>query len=89
MADGKMVVLGLTALALLALAQRPSPPAGVATLDGVIVDAVTMVPIPGVLVTVGSWSGLTDASGVYSVTGITPGIYIIVFSKDGYETMTI
>lgn len=44
-------------------------------------------PIQGALVTIGSNFGLTDASGVYSVT-LNKGDYTVVVSADGYEIAT-
>ena len=64
----------------------PIPPL-VANLYGVVTDAETGYPLPGVKVTIDGLVVFTDASGNYGFTGLTPGAYTITFEKDGYETL--
>lgn len=64
----------------------PIPPP-VASLYGVVVDAETGSPIPGVLVTIDGLGTYTDSLGRYVFDGLTPGSYTITFEKDGYETL--
>ncbi len=65
----------------------PIPPP-MANLYGVVTDAETGTPISGVKVTIDGVITQTDASGNYGFEGLTPGSYVIQFSKDGYETVT-
>jgi protocatechuate 3,4-dioxygenase beta subunit len=62
------------------------PPTG--TLTGRVTDSATAAAISGVTVTLAGTTTLTDASGNYGFTGITPGTYTVTFSKAGYNTVT-
>ena len=64
----------------------PIPPP-VANLYGVVTDAETGSPIPGVEVTLNGLVTYTDSLGRYAFEGLSPGSYTIEFSKDGYETL--
>ncbi|MBA7468606.1 hypothetical protein ES707_03857 [subsurface metagenome] len=62
-------------------------PPGLANLSGRVTDAETGSPIAGM---VGIYAGriiTTDADGVYSLTGLTPGSYTIKFDVLDYETL--
>jgi protocatechuate 3,4-dioxygenase beta subunit len=59
------------------------------TLSGRVTKTDGTTPIGGVSVQVGSMTAvLTDGNGDYSVTGIAPAAYSVVFSKLGYDTVT-
>ena len=45
----------------------------------------TSTGVPGVLVTVGSKSGISDAYGNYVVSGVAPGAYTVKATKTGYS----
>jgi len=60
-----------------------------ASIYGRVVDSDTGSGISGVLVQVGGYSGYTNSSGDYDITGIPAGNYTVTFSKAGYETMAI
>ena len=53
------------------------------SVSGAIVDS-GGAPLPGVSVSVGSASALTDAGGNYTITGIPAGDYTLTPSKTGY-----
>lgn len=55
---------------------------------GKVLDSVTNKPIPGLLVTCGGASTITDAFGKFIFNGLPPGIHLLnIYSKDGtYET---
>jgi hypothetical protein len=55
----------------------------------VVTDASTGLPIPGVAVVLAGNSVLTDAGGNYTFDNITPGSYIVSFTKTGYQTVTL
>jgi protocatechuate 3,4-dioxygenase beta subunit len=61
----------------------------IATIKGVVTDASTGLPIPGVAVVLAGNSVLTDAGGNYTFDNITPGSYIVSFTKTGYQTVTL
>ncbi len=59
----------------------------IATLEGVVSDSLG--PLQGVLVAIsGIASTITDASGYYAFSNLTPGTYTITFSIYGYNTIT-
>ena len=62
-----------------------APP--VANLYGVVRDAQTGYALQGVKVTIAGLTTYTNANGEYGFSGLTPGSYIITFSKDGYQTL--
>ena len=64
----------------------PIPPP-VANLYGVVSDADTGYVLAGVKVTIDGLTTYTDSMGRYEFEGLTPGAYVIEFSKDGYETL--
>jgi hypothetical protein len=71
------------------LTPLPLPPEaeGRASLEGVIRDAVTGAPIPGVRIQCQRpiWrDGSSDATGAYRLADLPPGSYLIMLSKDGY-----
>jgi len=79
-------VLGTVALVALARAAPPEPEPGLANLYGVVTDAETGNPIPGVLVALNGLQVYTDAGGNYLFGDLEPGEYLLQFSKAGYET---
>jgi protocatechuate 3,4-dioxygenase beta subunit len=62
------------------------PPTG--TLTGKVTDSATGAAISGVTVSLAGTNTTTDSSGNYGFTGITPGTYVITFTKAGYNTVT-
>lgn len=67
-----------------------APPA-TTVLFGIVADANTGQPIPGVQVVMGGVGRETDGQGRYRFEGewLVPGEYSITFTKDGYETLTL
>lgn len=59
-----------------------------ASLCGIVTDALSQEPVPGVGVGVGSYTAVTDSLGEYCISGIGLGTYDVIFVKDGYETRT-
>ena len=78
--------LGLAAVAAIAALAWAAPPPGRANLYGNVTDAVTGNPIPGVLVSLNGLEVYTDAGGNYSFTDLDTGVYVLQFSKEGYQT---
>jgi len=58
------------------------------TLSGTVTDLITLLPVGGVTVTAGAFSATTLADGSYTLGGVTPGTYDVVFSKAGYLDYT-
>ncbi len=56
-------------------------------LSGTVYELGTSLPIEGVTVTAGDYSGVTNASGQYSFS-IYAGTYNVTAAKTGYESMT-
>lgn len=80
--------LGLAAalgIATLARAAPPTPPPGRANLYGMVTDADTGEPIPGVLVSINGMEAYTDATGNYAFADLDLGTYSLFFQKGGYE----
>jgi hypothetical protein len=61
----------------------------IATIKGVVTDASTRLPIPGVTVVLAGNSVNTDAGGNYVFDNITPGTYTISFTKTGYQPVIL
>ncbi len=62
--------------------------ANTATIQGVVVDD-TGVPVAGVKVQLtgpATYSGTTDSTGAFSITGVAQGVYVLAASKAGYQT---
>lgn len=80
---------GLTGL-LIALRKKPAlPPVGT-SLTGVVSDAPTGLPLPGVWVTLGSQTFYTDNSGQYLFQDLDPLTgYTATFDKLGYALLTV
>jgi len=70
---------------LLDVALVPIPPP-VANLSGVVTDADTGNPLPGVKVSINGQIAYTNASGMYDFVDLAPGSYTVIFEKDGYNT---
>lgn len=79
-----LALVGILGLATIAWAAPPVP--GRANLYGMVTDAVTGEPIPGVLVSLNGLEIYTDASGNYTFADLEPREYVLQFSKEGYET---
>ena len=58
------------------------------TLMGVVTDATTGLPIPGVSINLGGVIKTTGPDGTYNFTDITPGTYAVTFSKTGYQAQS-
>lgn len=61
------------------------------TIRGTVTDKLTQLTLPGVTVSLSGETGkgtTTDAAGRFSITGVTPGRYDIVFSVVGYAPYT-
>ncbi|MBN1965165.1 MAG: carboxypeptidase regulatory-like domain-containing protein [Anaerolineae bacterium] len=69
----------------------PREPATTGSLTGNIIDSFTNLYLPDVTVTlVGtSLTATTDDLGRFLITSIAPGTYQVVFTKDGYDTITL
>lgn len=59
-----------------------------ASLYGVVTDAMTGLPISGVRVSIDNLATYTNANGEYLFEGLAPGAYVVVFSKEGYASVT-
>jgi hypothetical protein len=56
-------------------------------LSGMVTEANSGTPIDGAVVTIGDWSGTTDATGMYNIPGILVGTYDgVTCEADGYIT---
>ena len=84
---GSMVTITAGNTTTLDTTMTPNPTTG--ALSGKVTDSVTGLPLAGVSVSIGSWSGITNSSGDYAVVGITPGTYEVTFTKSGYQTVTV
>lgn len=73
-------------LATRAKAEPEPPPLGLANLYGKVTDADTGSPLAGVLVALDGMQAYTDSGGNYTLTDLTPGQYVLQFSKEGYQT---
>lgn len=76
-----------------ATASKDTSGAGVyGTFTGVVTDSITQQPLAGVTVTVstgtGNVSAVTDASGIYTLSGLHLGTYTVSFVKTGYQAVT-
>ena len=52
------------------------------SIKGVVTDEATSEPMPGVTVTVGSQTAITESDGSYQITELLPGTYAVVFEMD-------
>ena len=94
MKNGKKVAIGVGTMAglgaLIYLATRveakPPPPPGRANLYGKVTDAITGIPIGGVLVSLNGLEVSTNTGGNYIFEDLDPGAYLLQFTKEGYET---
>jgi hypothetical protein len=59
------------------------------TLSGTVTDLITLLPLGGVTVTAGTFSTTTLADGSYTLGGVTPGTYDVVFSLATYLDYTV
>lgn len=54
-------------------------------LTGVLRDAITGKPIPGVTISVGNFTAVTDSNGYYSISGLSCGTYTVTAYVSGYS----
>ncbi|MFP4542373.1 MAG: carboxypeptidase-like regulatory domain-containing protein, partial [Opitutales bacterium] len=59
--------------------------------EGVVLDSVTDAAVEGAAVFIGmsGGSGRTDASGVYTIEGVEPGVYDVRIFKSGFQLQAI
>src|SRR3954469_6022208 len=82
--------VSLAALLLVFAAGSAQAQTGTGALTGTVVDHVTKKPVEGVFVSVSSpalqdqQTASTDASGLYRIPNLPPGVYFIRFDKEGY-----
>jgi protocatechuate 3,4-dioxygenase beta subunit len=81
---GVVAGVGLAAL-LIAVNAKPTSATGLAELSGQVLDDYGR-PVSGVTVNLSGLITTTDADGRYQYTGLQPGIYMISFTKEGYES---
>ena len=84
-------LLGLVVLICLSLCQVTGALAGqTGVISGTVVNAATGSPIAGVSVTAvsptGKYSTVTNSTGFYSFTGVSPDTYTVSFKADGYQS---
>ena len=58
------------------------------SVTGTVTDTEDGSAIPGVMVSDGSRTAATDASGKYTLADVPPGSYEVTASKEGYESIT-
>ncbi|HEX7090848.1 MAG TPA: SusC/RagA family TonB-linked outer membrane protein [Longimicrobiales bacterium] len=79
--------LGVTLALLLLLAASPLAAQGPAgTIRGRVVDGSTQQPLPGVIVSVGERTTLTDTEGRYLIVGVPAGTHTVRAASLGYAT---
>ena len=54
------------------------------TLNGIVYDAETLMPVKGASVDIGTQSDTTDKNGCFALENVAPGSYTISIVKDGY-----
>jgi hypothetical protein len=70
-------------------ADQLPPPAGYASVSGVIVDGTTNAPIAGAVVTIDTvLTATTDASGKFSIDKVPSGITDYAVQATGYQPLT-
>lgn len=77
----------LTALVLRAIAAEPQLNAVPGSISGTVVDAVSGAPLQGVSLSLSgaaTATATTDASGAFSLAGLSSGDYTLAFSKSAY-----
>lgn len=65
-----------------------TPSTGVGSVAGTVSDATSAVAIEGAVVTIGTFSDTSDATGAYLLSGITAGTQTVTATKTGYENYT-
>jgi subtilisin family serine protease/uncharacterized membrane protein len=76
------VLQGTTAVANFSLSQIIVP----GSITGSVTDAKDGSAISGAQVSDGTRTATTDATGKYTIANVPPGTYVVVASKEGYET---
>jgi len=76
------VLQGTTAVANIFLSQIIVP----GTITGTVTDAEDGSPVVGAIVSDGTRTVVTDATGEYTIDNVPPGSYQVVASKEGYES---
>jgi|GEM_PF-1109527 len=59
------------------------------TISGFVRDISTTALIDSAIITFDTTSYLTDVTGNFNITGLTPGYYDLFATKEGYDTMTL
>jgi hypothetical protein len=74
----------LTMLTVSLSAQAPATKPG--SVDGVVTNSVTSEPLKKVVVTLGDmYTAITDAAGHFHFNNVTPGVYVLLPNKDGFQ----
>ena len=88
-----LAAIGIAAGVFCGASFSPAAAATTGTITGRVTVANTGAPISGVTATAaspsGSRSGVTDASGFYTIILLQPDTYTVTFSKAGYTTGTV
>jgi Carboxypeptidase regulatory-like domain len=75
------VVLSNGAVTEIEIRLQPRP----GSLTGKVTSVESGAPLAGATIVLGTWSTRTDASGGYSLTGLTPGAHTLQVSVEGYQ----
>lgn len=85
--SGAIVVANTSSIVNFHLVSQPG------SISGTIIDAISLLPIPGSIVTVSSGnvniaSTITALDGSYTIAGLAPGLYIVAATSLNYQTIT-
>lgn len=85
---GTMAAMAAAVGAFLLLSRRGAAetPPGDSSLFGLVTDAATGLPLPGVMVRLGSLTRTTGSDGRYLFPSVAPGSYPVSFQMAGYQT---
>ncbi|HEX8806676.1 MAG TPA: TonB-dependent receptor, partial [Candidatus Aquilonibacter sp.] len=89
------IMIATFAVGPVSAATAPNPPVTVAqnataTVQGTVTDD-TGAPLAGATITLRgpqTYTGTTDSTGAFSVSGVAPGVYVLSAQKAGYATAT-
>jgi len=83
-----LVAAVLTALVMMSGAVLPARAQDAATIEGIVADAQSGLPLPGARVVVigTSRTAQTDVHGAFQFAGLAPALYRLRISRDGYQT---